>query len=320
MLFYKFIFKKVFFSFVLSIITLSSVLYIFSIIEILGNSYNFTRTIALGLINTLELLITIPTIIYVMSIILFWNNTKRTNELLIIRHYLSLKKIIILFSIFVIIFTYLEINKRDLGGKIMSLKENFLKKSNNNELYQKNFYQFDENKLTITRIDGINISDNSLEEVSIYKFENNIFVKSIYSNNNTIVNENIIMKNPKLITPESIKDMNENFTISLKEFGKNYYNSESNIKIVKTSEKNSPFNLLKEITLVIILFTYTSLFLTKKVIQKNASVLKYSLMAFLIFTYTFATSQVYLNNHNSLFHLSVLLTLAFYLYKNFINE
>lgn len=320
MLFYRFLLKEITFSFVLSIMIISSVLYIFSIIELLNGTYTFSKILILGLINTFELLITIPTIIYLMSIILFWNNTKKTNELIIIRHYLSLKRIIIIFSIFIIIFTLLEINKSNLNNKITELKEEFFKKSNQDNYQQKTFYKFNDNRLTITRIDGLNISNSNIDEVSVYEFKNNNFFRSIYSGVNTIKDNKIVMKNPKLITSTSINDLGHDYEINLKEFGENFYNNSTNNKILKNNKSNSSAGLLKKITFLIILYTYLSIFITKKGIQKNSNVIKYSSIAFLVFSYSFITSEIYLLNYNSIFHMSVLLTFTFYLYKNLINE
>ena len=72
--------------------------------------------------------------------------------------------------------------------------------------------------------------------------------------------------------------------------------------------------------LIVILYTYVSLFLSKKGMQKNSSVLKYTTIAIIIFTYSFVTSQIYLENYNNFFQISVLLTFTFYLYKNLTNE
>ena len=255
-----------------------------------------------------------------MSIILFWYNVKKTNELLIIRHYLSLKKIIMIFSIFIIFFSFLEIKKSELNSRVIDLKENFLKKSNQNKTYEKNFYQFDNNKLTITKINGLNISNNHIKEISIYKFEDNIFINSLYSQVNEIKNKKIIMINPKIITSSSIKNMITNYEINLNEFGENFYNDDSNIKILKNNKSNSTSGLLKIITLIVILYTYLSIFLKKEGVHKNASVLTFSFIAILVFAYAFMSSQIYLQQYNNIFQWSVLLTFSFYLYKNLINE
>ncbi|MDG2007175.1 MAG: hypothetical protein P8J53_02195 [Alphaproteobacteria bacterium] len=276
--------------------------------------------LVLGLINTLELLFTIPTIVFVMSVILFWNNIKKTNELIIIRHYLSFKKLILILSLSIISFSYLEINKSHFTNKITSLKENFLKKSSNNENIQKVFFQFDEDQLTITRLDGLNIISQSIEGVSVYKFKNDIFFNSLYSNDNEIFNDKIVMKNPKIITGESISDLGKDYKISLVQFGEYFYDNSEKININNKNTSIKTESLFKKIILIIILFTYFSVFISKKGIQKNASVLKYTSIAIILFTYSFVTSQTYLENYNNLFQISVLLTFTFYLYKNLANE
>ena len=320
MLLYKFIIIKLFNSIILSTVILSSVLYIFSIIELMGNTYDLMGNLVLGLINTLERLFTIPTIVFVMSVILFWNNIKRTNELIIIRHYLSFKKLILILSLSIISFSYLEINKSHFTNKITSLKENFLKKSSNNENIQKVFFQFDEDQLTITRLDGLNIISQSIEGVSVYKFKNDIFFNSLYSNDNEIFNDKIVMKNPKIITGESISDLGKDYKISLVQFGEYFYDNSEKININNKNTSIKTESLFKKIILIIILFTYFSVFISKKGIQKNASVLKYTSIAIILFTYSFVTSQTYLENYNNLFQISVLLTFTFYLYKNLANE
>ena len=320
MLLYKFIIIKLFNSIILSAAILSSILYIFSIIELMGDTYDLMSNLVLGLINTLELLLTIPTIVFVMSVILFWNNIKRTNELIIIRHYLSIKKLILILSLSIIAFSYLEMNKSHLMSKMTSLKENFLKKSSNNETIQKVFFQFDEDQLTITRLDGLNIIRQSIEGVSVYKFKNDIFFNSLYSHDNEIFDDKIVMKNPKIITGESISDLGKDYKISLVQFGEYFYDNSEKININNKNTSIKTESLFKKIILIIILFTYFSVFISKKGIQKNASVLKYTSIAIILFTYSFVTSQTYLENYNNLFQISVLLTFTFYLYKNLANE
>jgi len=152
MLFYKFILTKMSHSVILSIMILYSVLYIFSIIELLGESYQMVDTLVLGLINTLELLLTVPNIIFIMSLIIFWGNIKNTNELIIIRHYISLKKLILILSVFILIFSILEIKKDTLNLYIKNIKDIYLSNSIKDKINQKIFYYFDDQKLTITKL------------------------------------------------------------------------------------------------------------------------------------------------------------------------
>jgi len=320
MLFYKFIIIKVMQSIVLGALILLSVLYIFSIIELLSQNYELTDTLVIGLINTIELLMTIPNILLLMSVILFWNNLKKTNELIIIRHYLSIKKIILIYSLFIIIFASLEINKNNLNSDIKNLKEIYLKSFAETEINEKVFFNFNNQELTISKLNGLNIKKKIIAEISIYKFKNDIFKKSIYSNENQIIENKIVMKNPNVITSQSIKDIEGQYLINLEDFGDELYNNISKLNLTNKKESVNPIGLLKNLTLIIVLLTYISVFISRKAIRKNASALKYISISVLVFIYSFVTSQIYLESHHIIFHLSVLLTLIFYLYKNLINE
>ena len=320
MLFYKFIFIKIIQSIILGALILLSVLYIFSIIELLSQNYELTDTLVIGLINTIELLMTIPSILLLMSIILFWNNLKKTNELIIIRHYLSLKKIMLIYSLFILIFASLEINKNNLNSNIKYLKEIYLKGFTETEINQKVFFNFNNQELTISKFNGLNIKKKIIAEISIYKFKNDIFEKSIYSNENQIIGNKIVMKNPNIVTSQSIKDIKGQYVVNLEEFEDGLYNNLGKLNLSNKKELVNPIGLLKKITLMIVLFAYISVFISREAINKNASALKYISISVLIFIYSFVTSQIYLESYHIVFHLSVLLTITFYLYKNLINE
>lgn len=320
MLFYKFIFIKIIQSIILGALILLSVLYIFSIIELLSQNYELTDTLVIGLINTIELLMTIPSILLLMSIILFWNNLKKTNELIIIRHYLSLKKIMLIYSLFILIFASLEINKNNLNSNIKYLKEIYLKGFTETEINQKVFFNFNNQELTISKFNGLNIKKRIIAEISIYKFKNDIFEKSIYSNENQIIGNKIVMKNPNIVTSQSIKDIKGQYVINLEEFEDGFYSNLDKLNLSNKKELVNPIGLLKKITLMIVLFAYISVFISREAINKNASALKYISISVLIFIYSFVTSQIYLESYHIVFHLSVLLTITFYLYKNLINE
>jgi hypothetical protein len=320
MLFYKFIFIKIIQSIILGALILLSVLYIFSIIELLSQNYELTDTLVIGLINTIELLMTIPSILLLMSIILFWNNLKKTNELIIIRHYLSLKKIMLIYSLFILIFASLEINKNNLNSNIKYLKEIYLKGFTETEINQKVFFNFNNQELTISKFNGLNIKKRIIAEISIYKFKNDIFEKSIFSNENHIIGNKIVMKNPNIVTSQSIKDIKGQYVVNLEEFEDGLYNNLGKLNLSNKKELFNQIGLLKKITLMIVLFAYISVFISREAINKNASALKYISISVLIFIYSFVTSQIYLESYHIVFHLSVLLTITFYLYKNLINE
>ena len=127
------------------------------------------------------------------------------------------------------------------------------------------------------------------------------------------------MKNPKIITKKSILSSDSDFLIKLDNFGQYFYNKDIKISI-RNNNKVNTIGLLKKIVIVLSLYTYVVLLISKKAIQKNTSVTRYSIFIFLIFIYTFMTSQTYLENYNTHFQISVLLIFVLNLYKNLINE
>ena len=128
------------------------------------------------------------------------------------------------------------------------------------------------------------------------------------------------MKNPNVITSQSIKDIKGQYLINLEEFGDGLYNNIGKLNLSNKKELINPTGILKKLTLMIVLFTFISVFISRKAISKNASALKYISISVLVFVYSFVTSQIYLENYHIVFHLSVLLTLIFFLYKNLIDE
>ena len=128
------------------------------------------------------------------------------------------------------------------------------------------------------------------------------------------------MNKPKIISPEFIRNLDHNVIIDINKFGENFYDNEENNHLYQNSNRQKKIELSKIVIFVVILFTYISLFLSKKAIQKNTSVLKYTFISLMIFGYAFITSKTYLDNYNILFQISVLLTFTFYLYKNLLNE
>ena len=204
MRFYKYILNKINMSIIISFIILFSVLFIFSIIELLNEKYLISETMVIGTLNTLELLTTIPTILFLMSVIIFWTLLHKTNELLIIRHYLSLNKIIYIFLIHILIFSLFEINKNKIGESLKSVKENYLKNNIDENITSKTYYQKLSDSIIITSFKEIDFKKNKIGNISIFFIKNNIFEKALHSSNNTIHKKIIHLKSPNKIIPESI--------------------------------------------------------------------------------------------------------------------
>ena len=162
-----------------------------------------------------------------------------------------------------------EINKNNLNSNIKYLKEIYLKGFTETEINQKVFFNFNNQELTISKFNGLNIKKRIIAEISIYKFKNDIFEKSIYSNENQIIGNKIVMKNPNIVTSQSIKDIKGQYLVNLEEFGDGFYNNLDKLNLSNKKELVNPLGLLKKITLIIVLFAYISVFISREAISKE---------------------------------------------------
>ena len=218
MRFYKYILNKINISVIISFIILFSVLFIFSIIELLNEKYLISETMVIGTLNTLELLTTIPTILFLMSVIIFWILLHKTNELLIIRHYLSLNKIIYIFLMHIFVFSAFEINKNKIGEGIKNIKEDYLKNNIDENIISKTYYQKIDNSIEITSLKGIDFKNNSIKNVSIFLIKDDIFEKAIYSSSILINKKYIHLKSPYEITSQSIGEVKDDYFLDIQKY------------------------------------------------------------------------------------------------------
>ena len=321
MRFYKYILNKINISVIISFIILFSVLFIFSIIELLNEKYLISETMVIGTLNTLELLTTIPTILFLMSVIIFWILLHKTNELLIIRHYLSLNKIICIFLMHIFVFSAFEINKNKIGEGIKNIKEDYLKNNIDENIISKTYYQKIDNSIEITSLKGIDFKNNSIKNVSIFLIKDDIFEKAIYSSSILINKKYIHLKSPYEITSQSIGEVKDDYFLDIQKYRNGLYSTNSKITILnKKLFAGDTGSIISYLVLTVSLLIYIMIFLSKKLTQKNVNISKYVSLSFLIFIYSFLTSQVTLETNNIIFQSVVLLTFISYLCKIRIND
>ena len=298
MRFYKYILNKINISVIISFIILFSVLFIFSIIELLNEKYLISETMVIGTLNTLELLTTIPTILFLMSVIIFWILLHKTNELLIIRHYLSLNKIIYIFLMHIFVFSAFEINKNKIGEGIKNIKEDYLKNNIDENIISKTYYQKIDNSIEITSLKGIDFKNNSIKNVSIFLIKDDIFEKAIYSSSILINKKYIHLKSPYEITSQSIGEVKDDYFLDIQKYRNGLYSTNSKITILnKKLFAGDTGSIISYLVLTVSLLIYIMIFLSKKLTQKNVNISKYVSLSFLIFIYSFLTSQVWSRFH-----------------------
>ena len=100
--------------------------FIFSLISNLSEDYKFNKIIELSFLNTLQILVYVPSFIFLISIILFTIFLKSNNEIIIIKSYLNIKKYLTFFIPIILVFTFLEIEKKDLSRYLEDIKVNII--------------------------------------------------------------------------------------------------------------------------------------------------------------------------------------------------
>ena len=127
----NYLYKKFFQSFILCLFAITLIFYIFSLIGNLGERLSFQSILYLSFLNSLQIISYVPSIIILLAIILVVIFLRSKNELMIIKEYISINKLLIIFLPIVFCFTLIEINKNKLSKDIENTKLNFLKSDEN---------------------------------------------------------------------------------------------------------------------------------------------------------------------------------------------
>ena len=122
MIIVRYFYDKIFLSLLICTISSCIIFYIFSLLSNLGESLNFISILYLSLLNSIQILAYVPSLVILLSVILFINFLRNKNELIIIKEYFSSNKIILTCIPLAIFFTTVELNKDVVSNKLENLK------------------------------------------------------------------------------------------------------------------------------------------------------------------------------------------------------
>ena len=223
------IIKLLYFKYIISLsicFALSSIIFfIFSLLGNLDEEYFFNVIIKISFFNSLQILTYVPAFIFLISVILFIIFLRSKNEMIIVKSYLNIKLLAVFFLPIVILFSILELNKKNLGSLVEDRKANLLNqgstintkiiinKNNDSKSYVilKNINQNDTNKAEYRSFDIYK------KKIQIAQFSNNL----IFSNNTltaksyTQYKNNLIedFQNSKSLDLETNSFIDQNFTV-----------------------------------------------------------------------------------------------------------
>ena len=284
------LYSKYYLSFFICLISSFVIFFIFSLIGNLNEDYFFGTIMNISIINSFQILIHVSSFIFLLSVILLLVLLRSKNELVIIKSYLSFKKLIIFFIPIILFFSFLEINKNGLGLLIDDLKEDLIDHDGN--AIVKIIINKSDNTQTFTVFNNINGKNLDSTEFRFYKIFNNRIIDAQFSDNLELLDNKLVANGYTKYNNNIIEDIK-----TKKIFEVNFLELLKSNSIVKDLSKKDFFKMVN-ITLFIfsiLLFSYIFLiFFNRKFVNNNQNLtyptlicLLFILYSFLIFTNSF---------------------------------
>mgnify|MGYP001280546104 CR=1 FL=1 len=312
------LYQKYFLSLLICIISSLTIFFIFSLIGNLNEKYSFFTIMNTSILNSIQILLYVPGFIYLFSIILFTIFLKSKNEIIIIRSYFNLKRLILFILPIVIIFTFFEVNKSKLGISIENYKLNLIN-TNVGSNYKINLLQNEKNKNYMV-FKNINQKDLSTAEYRSYLISNNKIQRAEFSDSLMSLNNNIFAKKFTRYNFNLIEDIND-----IKKIDINFLNLIQQNSFIKNISKKEHFLLdLKKLNFIvffILFFTYIFLyFFNKKFVNSKQSLKNPILFCLIILIYSFFVFNNSLSFYKKEFEILASTIMFLFLIKVYLHE
>ena len=308
-----YIIKKFLISLVICTVISYSFFFIFSLIGNLGEKLPFKSILYLSALNSFQIFTYIPSHLFILSFCLFITNLKSKNELIIIKEYIELKSLFLIFFPVLTVFIIVEIRKNEFSENIEILKSNliepkqqdttkiFISTSENKKKYI--IYSQNDSEVIIDQYLNVEIQDNT-----IYRGEMSANLN--VSNNNLISNESTIYENNDFRYENIKKKLMRNF--------KEYW-SENPGTIIKDGANtfNSNYSIVKQFIFFSLFYICISmLFFSKKFVNRNINISKIILVVISIFLYFLLIPKINLNNFGYIFQMITIIIFILFFFSN----
>lgn len=281
----KLLYIKYCISFAICLISSFVIFFIFSLLGNLNEDYLFNTIMNLSLLNSIQILVYVPAFVFLISVILFSIFLRSKNEIIIIKSYMDMKKILYFFLPLVLIFSIFEINKKEIAVFFENNKAKLI--DENNEPIAKILIQEENKTKTYTVLENFSTKNLENNEYREYKIINNKIYEALFSDNVEIFNNTLIAKSYVRYTNDLIEEYETQKNINIKFSDLIDQNS-----IVKDISVNSSFIInIKLINLFIffILFFYFIflIFYSKKFVNKKENLLSPIFICVILLLYSF---------------------------------
>ena len=293
------------------------IFFIFSLIGNLNEDYLFNNIINISILNSLQIITYVPIFIFLISVILLLIFLRSKNEVIIMKSYLSSKKLVIFFLPIVLLFSILEMNKKDLVLFIENIKTNLINQDSN--LSIKIIFKEKHNTKNFIVLNNIDLNNKDRIEYRSYDVLNNNIVKAEYSNDLLIKDEELIANNYTVYKNEIIKDLDIKKLLKI-----DFLDLIKHNDIVKNNSEKDNFFEHKSINLLIfsfLLLTYIFLtFFNSKYVHIKQN-LGYPIMISIVFImYSFLIFNNSLNVYKQVFELLSCVVMSMLILKIRFNE
>ena len=302
----------------ISILTTLIIFYIFALIGNLEENINFVSILYLSFLNSIQILLYVPSIIILLSFILMITFLKSKNEIIIIKEYITANRILTFFFPIMIIYSIFEINKEMISKYVNNIQLNYTE-------YNKD-YDFKivvneiRNKKIYTVIKGMDLNTSHINELRRFFVSNGKIIGGEISSNLEISDDKITAYG---LTEYKMNEINKIDIPKKMLVGLNKYVDSEIVHYVSSNEKK----LIKWINiffrmLYLIMFFY-SLFLillSKKAINKKYNLFLPISICLLLSLYSLIIVSLPINFLNNEINILALFFIFFIFLKYFKYE
>ena len=314
----KLLYLKFILSFSICLIASFVIFFIFSLLGNLNEGYLFSIIFNLSILNSLQIITYVPAFIFLSTVILLTIILRSKNEIIIIKSYLSLKKMMIFFLPIVFIFTMFEVNKKELALSLEDSKGNLIK--NNDKLISKIIIDESNETKIITFLKNIDLEDISDAEYRLFTISNEKIVSAEYSDNVNFSKNNIIINNFTEYENDLIKNYNETKIININVV--DLFLNSSIVKYVsKTENIKFDIQLINLLIFFILFLNFIFLnFLNKKFVNTKLSLSVPIFSSIIILFYYFIIFNNSLSFYRQEFEILASVIVGIILFKVITNE
>lgn len=294
------------------------IFFIFSLIGNLNEDYLFNTIIKVSLVNSLQILMYVPSFIFLVSVILFTIFLKSKNEIIIIKSYLKTTRLIAFFIPIVIFFIILEINKQNISLFLEDGKSNLTK--SNDELFSKIIINKGKDYKTFMIFSDMEVDDYKNTEYRFFKIVENKIHLAEYSNNIIISNNVLTAKNYTNYNNNLIEEVDK-----FREINVNLIDLIDQYTIVKDISKKNKFKLNAELINVVIFFMVFFnfvflIFFNRRFVNLKENLIFPIFICFTLLIYSFFVFNSSLNYYNYEFEVLASVIVGIFFLKFYINE